>query len=108
MLKALQIVIPAAAAASTFTLPDAQLAQVRVDLEAMQDLVRGAERLSPLPDEVGKPDDVARQGNGGPPAGPLTRAEGEALRALRALIFDHDRARHFGGLPQLLPQLLPE
>ena len=30
--------------------------------------------------------------------GQLTAAEGAALRALRAIIFEHDRLRAFGGL----------
>jgi hypothetical protein len=31
-------------------------------------------------------------------SGQLTTAEGEALRALRAIIFEHDPLRAFGGL----------
>lgn len=35
---------------------------------------------------------------GGAPSGQLTQAEGQGLRAIRMLLFEHDRLRAFGGL----------
>jgi internalin A len=101
MIKALQIVVPAAAAASTLTLTSNQLNQLQVDLDAMQGLVRDTERLSLLQNEAAELDDVVDDGRDTVNS-PLTRAEGAALRSLRQLIFDHDRARHFGGLRRFL------
>ena len=101
VVKALQIVIPAAAGVSTLVLTGAQLDRIQVDLDVMRDLVRGDGRPPLLPDDAGELDGAADRARDAP-AGPLTRAEGEALRSLRQLIFDHDRAHHFAGLRRWL------
>jgi len=36
-----------------------------------------------------------------PPTSQITAAEGEALRAPRVIIFEHDRTRRFGGLRRI-------
>jgi internalin A len=101
MVKALQILVPALGAASTLLLPGAQLNAVQVDLDVMRELVRDADGLSLRPGAAGELDGLAGNGRDAP-GGPLTRAEGEALRSVRQLIFEHDRARHFAGLRRWL------
>ena len=101
MLSALRIVVPVAGVVSTFVLSDQQLNQVQLDLDVMRELVRDRDWLAAQQDaaaELG----ITGGDDRDPKAGPLTRAEGEALRALRQLIFEHDRARHFAGLRRWL------
>lgn len=101
MLSALRIVVPVAGVVSTFVLSDQQLNQVQLDLDVMRELVRDRDWLTARQDGTAELGGVAGDGRD-PQGGPLTRAEGEALRALRQLIFDHDRARHFAGLRRWL------
>ena len=87
--RTLQLIVPAAGAVTIASMPQAQQPTAQAYLQAMgtvlDDLPSTAERPGP---ESG----VAA------PSGQLTAAEGEALRALRAIIFEHDRLRAFGGL----------
>lgn len=100
VLATIEIVLPAAGVGRAF-LTSQQLNQVQQDLGVMRDLVRDSGwRSSRRGGEAG-PDDVA----GGPPppqGSPFTVAEGEALRALRAVIFAHDPQRHLAGLRRWL------
>ena len=87
--RTLQLIVPAAGVVTVASLPQAQQPTAQAYLQAMgtilDDLPSKAERLVP---------------DSGPTAtsGQLTAAEGEALRALRAIIFEHDPLRAFGGL----------
>ena len=96
MLSILKIVVPIAGAVGGAVLPGTQLDRVRVDLDVMQELMAEA---GPLADVPSGTDGWA---NGDVQVGPLTRAEGEALRALRQILFEHDRAHRFGGLRRWL------
>jgi hypothetical protein len=101
MVKALQIVVPALAAASTLILPAPQLNAVQVDLDVMRELVRDAGQYPLRPGAAAELDSPTGNGSDAP-SEPLTRAEGESLRAVRQLIFEHDRSHHFAGLRRSL------
>ena len=87
--RTLQLIVPAAGAVTVASLPQAQQATAQAYLQAMgtvlDDLPSTAERPGP---------DSGLTAT----SGQLTAAEGEALRALRAIIFEHDPLRAFGGL----------
>jgi Leucine-rich repeat (LRR) protein len=86
--RTLQLVVPLAGAITIADLPSAQQGSAQVQLEVMKaivaDLPAGQDRRAgdTLPDATGR----------------LTAAEGAALRAIRAVIFEHDQLRAFGGL----------
>jgi internalin A len=90
--RTLQLIVPAAGAVAVASLPQSQQATAQAYLEAMgtvfDSLPSTAERLEP-------------GSNITETSGQLTAAEGEALRALRAIIFDHDPLRAFGGLRRI-------
>jgi len=86
--RTLQLVVPLAGAITTAALPAAQQASAQTRLEVMKDIVADL----PATQETQAGDGLAD------PAGQLTSAEGAALRAVRAVIFQHDQLRTFGGL----------
>ena len=87
--KALQLVVPIAASVAGVVLTDEQLKHAQHELELMKTLV------ADLPDQ--KIEDqrevIARES-----ASQLTPAEGQAARAIRVLLFEHDHRRAFGDL----------
>ena len=87
--RTLQLIVPAAGAVTVPSLPQAQQATAQAYLQAM-----GAV-LEDLPSTTDRP---APDGGLAATSGQLTAAEGAALRALRATIFQHDPLRAFGGL----------
>jgi GTPase SAR1 family protein len=86
--QALQLIVPLAGAVATAAVPAVQRTSAQNELKIMTTLV------SDLPATVGQHDerDLAKF------SGQLTAAQGEALRALRAVIFEHDHSRSFGDL----------
>jgi internalin A len=105
-LKALQIAVPIAGAVVGLALTAPQLDQMRVDLDAMRELVEETEHLTESPPgnghrrgggSGGSGGSEGSAGDGGPP-GQLTHAEGASLRELRELLFRLDPDRWFGGL----------
>lgn len=89
ILKALKIAVPLAQATVGPALLDEQLTDAQQHLDLMTILV--AELPAPA---IHEQDPPLVSG----PQGVLSRAEGQAARALRALIFEQDRLRAFGGL----------
>jgi hypothetical protein len=87
--RILQLVVPAVGAVAVVSLPQPQQPVAQAYLQAMGAI------LDDLPD-------TAKQHAGDSVLaalpGHLTAAEGGALRALRAIVFDHDPLRAFGGL----------
>ena len=87
--KALQLVVPITAAVAGIVLTDEQLKEAQHELELMKALV------ADLPDQ--KIEDqrevIARES-----ARQLSPAEGQAARAIRVLLFEHDHRRAFGDL----------
>ena len=87
--KALQLVVPITASVAGVVLTDEQLKDAQHELEMMKTLV------ADLPDQ--KIEDerevIARES-----ASQLTPAEGQAARAIRVLLFEHDHRRAFGDL----------
>ena len=87
--RTLQLIVPAAGAVTVASMPQVQQATAQAYLQAMDtflDALPGAaEKLGPHSGTTATP-------------GQMTSAEGEALRALRAIIFEHDPLRAFGGL----------
>ena len=87
--RTLQLIVPAAGAVTVGYLPQTQQPIAQAYLQAMGTV------LEDLPSTVERPElgsDLTTT------SGQLTAAEGEALRALRAIIFEHDQLRAFGGL----------
>ena len=87
--RTLQLVVPAAGSIADVMLSPAQLARAQDYLQLMGTLV------AELPGTPGE--DLGRVGLG-EATGQLTAAEGQALRALRAILFERDRRRTFGGM----------
>ena len=87
--RTLQLIVPAAGAVAVASLPQAEQATAQAYLQAMgtflDALPSAAERPGPDSDTTATP-------------GQLTVAEGEALRTLRAIVFEHDPLQAFGGL----------
>jgi internalin A len=86
--RILQLVVPLTGAISIAAMPSDQQGSAQTHLEVMKaivaDLPAGQENRATdtLPEATGR----------------LTAAEGAALRAIRAIIFEHDQLRVFGGL----------
>jgi internalin A len=85
--RTLQLVVPIAGSAAKVLIPPAQLRHAQAELELMGKVV------SELPDRLSQ----SRSGLS-ETSGKLAPAEGEALRAIRAILFERDRLRVFGGL----------
>ena len=87
--RTLQLVVPTAGAITGVVLSPDELARVKEDLKLMDTLV--ADLPSDMKQQGGEP-------SLGPATGQLTNAQGQALRTLRATLFEQDRLRAFGGL----------
>jgi internalin A len=86
VLAGLRTVAPIAAAAAEVAMPARQFEHAKPQLELMESLIEA------LPGQLIKDQPQFVNADG------LTQAEGEAARALRAVLFEHDRVRAFGGL----------
>ena len=86
--RTLQLIVPLAGAVAIAALPTAQQDSAQAHLEIMKDIVADL----PVTEEMKAEDHLPQT------AGQLTAAEGAALRAVRAIIFEHDQLRAFGGL----------
>jgi internalin A len=86
--QTLQLIVPLAGAVATAAVPAVQRTSTQNDLKIMTTLI------GDLPAIAGQQDEKDL----GKFSGQLTAAQGEALRALRAIIFEHDRLRAFGDL----------
>jgi len=86
--QTLQLIVPLAGAVATAAVPAVQRTSAQDDLKIMTTLIGDLPVIAGQHDEK----DLAKF------SGQLTPAEGEALRALRAIIFEHDRLRSFGDL----------
>jgi len=89
IVKILQLAIPLTGSIAVASLPTEQIEQASAKLEMMKTLIDDLPRepLKELRDvELGRA------------TGQMTAAQGEALRALRVVIFEHDPFRRFGGL----------
>ena len=91
--RTLQLIVPLSGAVTVASLPQAQLGKAQAHLQIMTTLV------ADLPDnmERGPADGGIEEATG-----QLTIAEGQALRAVRAIVFEHDRLRAFGGMRRVL------
>jgi internalin A len=87
--KTLQLVVPLAGSASDVLLSPDQSARARSELQLMSTIV------ADLPIKPQRNLDSAGMGE---TTGQLTSAEGEALRGIRAILFEHDRLKSFGGM----------
>jgi internalin A len=86
--RTLQLIVPLAGAVAVAALPTAQQAAAQTHLAVMQAIVADLPATA-----VTRAEDSLTETNG-----QLTAAEGAALRALRAVIFENDPLRAFGGL----------
>ncbi|GLY24443.1 COR domain-containing protein [Micromonospora sp. NBRC 101691] len=88
VLKTLRLAVPIVGAISGVTLPK----------QEVEDLAKRVELMKVLAEKL--PTEVDRQEllEGIPPTNELTKAEGQALRGLRALLFRYDESRLFGDL----------
>lgn len=89
ILKALKVAIPLAGPVAGVVLSDRQLASAKHQLELMTTIV-GEMPASPFQDQT--------ELTGSESGNQLTPAEGQAARALRSLLFDHDPTHAFGNL----------
>jgi len=88
--RTLQLVVPLAGSIAVASLPQVQQGNAQARVQVMSTLV------ADLPDTM---DYRARTYSSlGDGSEQLTAAEGQALRAVRAIIFEHDQLRAFGGL----------
>ena len=85
--RTLQLVVPLAGSVANVLLPPDELRRAQANLNLMKQVV--VELPASLNPETFELDE---------PTGELTAAEGEGLRAIRAILFEHDRLRLFGGL----------
>ena len=90
IIKTLQLVVPLAGSIAVASLPTEQMERAEARLEVMKTLV------DDLPGET-RSKNWATSTSGA--SGPLTPAEGQALRAIRAIIFENDRLRRWGAPP---------
>ena len=86
--RTLQLIVPLAGAVAIAALPSAQQASAQTHLEVMKAIVA----------DLPATQETRAEGSLAGSKGQLTAAEGAALRALRAIIFEHDQLRAFGGL----------
>jgi len=86
--KALQLVVPITASAAGVVLSDEQFKHAQHQLDLMKTLVADLPSQE-IKDQSELIAESARQ---------LTPAEGQAARAIRMLLFEHDRMRAFGDL----------
>jgi internalin A len=86
--QTLQLIVPLAGAVAVAAMPTAQQGSAQTHLEVMKAIVADLPTMQKA---------RAEDSLGGS-TGQLTSAEGAALRAIRAIIFEHDPLRAFGGL----------
>jgi internalin A len=89
VVRALQLAVPFGVNLASVVLPPDQLARVQADLQVMNTLIA---------DMPGKPGQNLAGTAMDQAAGDLTPAGGEALRALRVVLFQRDKLQAFGGL----------
>ena len=89
IVRTLQLVVPLAGSIAVASLPTEQIEGAAAHLEMMKTII------DDLPGQSAK---VRAYAGLGQVVGQITAAEGEALRALRLLIFEHDPLQKFGGL----------
>jgi hypothetical protein len=89
IVRTLQLVVPLAGSIAVASLPADQVESAAARLEMMKAIV------DTLPGEAVKELASASPAQS---AAQLTTAEGDALRVLRVIIFEHDPLRKFGGL----------
>jgi internalin A len=89
VVRTLQLAVPLAGNLAAMAPPPDQLAHVQVDLQLMGTLVA---------DLPGKPGQDLASSAMDQASSDLTPAEGEALRALRVILFQFDKLQAFGGL----------
>jgi internalin A len=87
--RVLQLVHPLAGSLAVALLPEGQLGLAKICINEMEAVLTDVPEIS----ESG-----ARKSGTSKATRQLTIAEGEGLRALRALVFEHDIQRAFGGL----------
>lgn len=87
--KTLRIAVPIAGAAVGMALDEAELTNITDDIKFMEKL------SAALPGEIGRGHQRLDGETG------LTHAEGAGLRSLRALLFEQDQQRAFGGLQRV-------
>jgi len=94
VVRTLQLIVPLAAAVAIAALPAAQQGNAQARLQVMTTLIADlpAAQLDPSAGGLLKEDASAR----------LTTAETDGLRGMRAIIFEHDPMRFFGGLRRVL------
>jgi hypothetical protein len=89
--RTLQLVVPLAGSIAVASLPQMQDGNSQAYLQLMNTIV------AEFPD-MGPQGTVSRDEDTPASAGKLTASEGEALRALRTIVFQHDQLRSFGGM----------
>lgn len=89
--KILQLAVPLAGEVRVASLPQDQIERAQAHLEIMTTL------LKDLPSELPQGETIG-EGDLNEAIGQLNQAEGDGLRALRVILFDHDRTRTFGGM----------
>lgn len=89
IIKTLQLVVPLAGSIAIASLPQGQIESAEAHLELMKALVDDLPKDST--EDLGSAISTETLGQ-------LTSAEGQALRAIRAIIFEKDKVRAFGGL----------
>ena len=89
IIRTLQLVVPLTGSIAVASLPAEQMERAAAHLDMMKTIVDA------LPDQP--PQELAMPAPG-EDAGQMTPAEGDALHALRVIIFEHDPQRRFGGL----------
>jgi hypothetical protein len=91
--RTLQLIVPLAGAVAVASLPQPQMTEARAHLEVMKALVA---------DLPGNAEHGFGDSGIGEATGQLTTAEGQALRAVRAILFERDPIRAFGGMRRVL------
>ena len=89
MVRTLQLVVPLTGAIAVAGLPASQLDQAQAHLDVLTTL------MADLPSDMTS---KTSDGDLKQTTGQLTLAEGEALRALRTIVFQHDQSHAFGGM----------
>jgi hypothetical protein len=94
ILGVLQFLIPLTGPIVAAALPPDQLERAQAELEAMKALIEDSSS------ELHQEEDI-KPGDFGAAIGQLTEAEGAGLRALRAILLEHDKLRTFGGMRRM-------
>jgi hypothetical protein len=89
--RTLQLVVPLAGSIGATALPQMQGGSAQTYIQLMNTIV------AELP-EAGPQETIDADADTSGSAGKLTASEGAALRAVRAIVFQHDQLRSFGGM----------